>query len=375
MNEFKTGSVGLSTDSYLRLKFGVRVLEIPATPSESVSIFVGTDRGGVLFPGLGLRGFLAHLDGSHRLSDFLTSDFYSSDEISSALSELRQANLLVIANEKLWTPAPFTSESHRISELRISAEANLATWNSATQSDGRDVVKARADFAILIFGFSRVAIALFSILQASGFSQTKIISGERSKMTTSGKRTSSTHIRVEEICGLNVTLADVGKSRNETITKIQHSAQLVPDKHANFPAIPNLVISTETAQPDYIQRWMSEGVAHLQISNLHESFIEVGPLVIPGISPCLRCVGMQKFGAHKIQGMVEFSNAMESTPELSSASAATISGLVAAIVIQLADTGRSPLMQKSIRYNLLDICNPEHIYWQPHIFCGCLEVI
>ncbi len=375
MKEFNTDSSNVPADAYVRLKVGVRVLEIPATPSDSKTIFVGTDRGGVLFPGLGLRGFLAHLDGSHKLSDFLTSDFYSQEEIISALSELSQANLLVIAKEKLSTTAPVTSESHRISELRISPEANLATWYSATQNDGRDLVKARTDFSILIFGSSRMAIALYSILQASGFSQTKIISGERSKFTTSGNRASSTHIRVDEICGLNITLADVGKTRGETITKIRHSAQLVPDKHANFPAIPDLVISTETAQPDYIQRWMSEGVAHLQISNLNESFIEVGPLVIPGMSPCLRCVGMQKFGAHKIQGMVEFSNAMESAPELSSASAATISGLVAAATIQLADTGRSPLMRKSIRYNLLDICNPEHIYWQPHIFCGCLEVI
>ncbi len=359
----------------MRLKPGVRTVEIPELPPEGNKIYVGTARGGVLFPGRGLRGFLAHLDGARTVGEFLSHEIFTQEEIFSALSELLHANLLIVSDEKMSAPARLTSESQRTSDLRLTPEANLASWNSAFHHDGKELVRARINFAILIFGSSRLAISIFAILQASGFSQTKIISGGRSLIPSSSKRENSLPIRVEDICGLNVSLADVGKTREETIIKILQSAQLLPVAPALFPSIPDLIISAETAQPDYIQRWMSEGVAHLQISHLTESFIEVGPLVIPGVSPCLRCVGMQKFGAHKIQGLVELSDVLERAPELSSASTATIAGVAAASVIQFADTGRSPLTEKSIRFDLLDICNPEHIYWQPHIFCGCLGVI
>ena len=375
MKDLNADAGEISSSAYVRLKTGVRVLEIPEKPPEGAKIYIGTARGGVLFPGSRLRGLLAHLDGTRVLGEFLAHDIFTWKEIFSSLSELLQANLLIVSKEKISNRAMATSESQRTTDLRLTPEANLASWSSAMPHDGRELVRARTTFSILIFGSGRLAISLFAILQASGFSQTKIISGERSIMPASHKREKSAHIRVNDICGLNVTLADVGTTREETITKIVQSAQLLPGAPALFPAIPNLIISTESAQPDYIQRWMSEGVAHLQISHLTESFIEVGPLVIPGISPCLRCVGLQKFGAHKIQGLVELYDVLERAPELSSASTATIAGIVAASVIQFADTGRSPLTEKSIRFDLLDICNPEHIYWQPHIFCGCLEVI
>jgi len=120
---------------------------------------------------------------------------------------------------------------------------------------------------------------------------------------------------------------------------------------------------------------MSEAVPHLQISHLNESFIDVGPLVVPGITACLRCVGMRKFGVHKIPALVELLQTLEIVPELSSSGSAFLAGFIAAIAIQYADTGQSPLMKKTLRFNLNDVSNPEHIYWEPHIFCGCLEVI
>lgn len=375
MSVLNCGQLEIPVEHFPSLKTGVQVLEIPHLPPARAQIFVGTSRGGVLFSELDLLPLLSNLDGTYSVHELLTSAIFSSEQIANTLAELHQANLLVLSKKTLRITPTFESESHRISELRLRHEAQMVSWYPRTSTDGRNLVQARSDFSILLFGTSRLAIALFSILHASGFSQTKIIPGDRSFLTTSGRRENSSHIKVDEICGLNVLLSDVGKSRGETLDRILNSAELLPRQKRNFPQIPHLVISTETAQPDYIQRWMSEGVSHLQISNRGESFLEVGPIVLPGNGPCLRCVELQKFGMQKIQGLVELYNSLESQPELSSASAAAISGFVASIVIQLADTGQSPLTHKSVRFNLLDISNPEHIYWQPHIFCGCLEVI
>ena len=130
-----------------------------------------------------------------------------------------------------------------------------------------------------------------------------------------------------------------------------------------------------------MQRWMSEEISHLLVGDLIEERIVIGPIVLPGQSPCLNCINLYRaeqlpyFG--KLELLAGFSNF---DLELPSAQVALISGLVAAQVIEFCEVQSGSrlgavselagITQSINLLNPLDLCG-EKRYWQPHSSCGC----
>ena len=111
----------------------------------------------------------------------------------------------------------------------------------------------------------------------------------------------------------------------------------------------DLIINTSEILPDQLAHYMELGVSHLQIGNLTEAKIEIGPIVIPGQTPCFNCINL--WNSEK---MAKFSKLFVATKvmaplEIGSAGVAFISGLVATLVDNFFALNKSFLIGSSVR--------------------------
>jgi len=323
-------------------------------------------------------------------------------EIDEILSVLYRGEFIELRNLKIETfiDGEFAPINLVNSRNRLRAEENLYSWHPAVSIDrsAESIIESRRNFSIIIFGRNRLAISLFSILQASGFSQIKII--DRS---ISPAAAAAIQIAPDEVCGLAIRGSDVGVRKSLVIADLARNSQLFPDQQLNFPAIPDFIISTEVAPQETIQRWMSELIPHLAISKLIENSIEIGPIVLPGRSPCLNCLSLwrsEQFPHHKEFELISALDGSQiKSLELPSAQVALLSGYIAIHLIEFeanqnsselnasrlnaSRLNASRLIGATQRINLFDPLNPERTnnpdnqfrYWQPHISCGCQQLI
>ena len=246
--------------------------------------------------------------------------------------------------------------SRQFIAMRSAHERELASHRPGSSDGGVGELASRASMTILISGENRLARNLLVALHASGFTQTRLIS--RSSLPA--------RISTNDVCGIAVRASDIGRDRKEFTEELIRNAQ-ISRSEAVAQKNPDLIISTLPLEWDYVQRWMSEGSTHLHISPLIGSEIEIGPLVIPGITPCLRCVTLIK----RENGTVVDQEYVRG--ELPSGAIAFLSGLIVLAVAEFNATGGTPLRAASYWYNLLEpMCPAERRHWSFHPSCGCL---
>lgn len=381
--------IELALDQHPRLKSGVLIIpdfsdlskKLPdSNPAENQSFYIGTILGGLIFPTSELLPILRIIqEGQISKSIQQLADVANVlvSELVILLQELAHAGLLI-----LDPPGPATTQKkrnqlnqsqHYLHE-RLEPERALASWRTNQSKSLDETFLDRSEFTILIFGSNRVAITLLSLLYASGFTQIKLVEGHRQVLTDKVKDSFAKTITPSDVCGLFTRISDIGSAKPDFLLSIARNTNFVSQSsqpRKKFPEIPNLIISTEVAQPDYIQRWMSEGVTHLQVSQLSPSVIEIGPMITPGSGPCLRCINLNNFGNDRILNKIQMISHLEVTAEFPSSATALISGLLSLFIAEFVDTKSTSLTAHSIRINLFDPGNPEHIYWEPHPHCGC----
>ena len=339
------------------------------------------------------------LDGSLSIAEILNQvaagqpgESISNLEISKLLNPLLTFNFIELSSNRMRvkTSRELLSQSFINQEAKLKPELNLYSWadNLAGNKDGvgeriphknlnkksaRDQIVDRAEFAILIFGKNRLATTLFTLFQASGFNRTKLITRSQGLLQRSQNGPAkSRKVSLDLVCGLGIRSSDVGMDFDAVMSEISNGAGLNTLVRPTFPAIPSFIISTERAQSDYVQRWMSEGIPYLLISDLIESQIEIGPIVIPGQSPCAFCLELWRSENNPLVQKLELLNSLNDALELPASAVATIAGLVVLQTSQFAATGKSRLIGSSVRMNLLEPCYPEPAHFRPHSGCGCV---
>ena len=278
------------------------------------------------------------------------------------------------------------SQSFINREAKLKPELNLHSWSSKYQigkqgvgkqgvsaASARDRIADRAEFSILIFGKNRLATTLLTLLQASGFNRSKMISRSQGLVHRSQNGAAkSRKVTTEQVCGLGIRSSDVGLDFDAVISDISNGVGPNTLDRATFPAIPSFIIAAERAQPDYVQRWMSEGVPYLLISDLIETQIEIGPIVIPGQSPCAFCLELWRSENNPLVQKLDLLNSLRDPLELPASAVATIAGMAVLATTQFAATGKSRLIGSSVRINLLEPTHPEAAHFRPHSGCGCV---
>jgi hypothetical protein len=244
----------------------------------------------------------------------------------------------------------------------------------------------------MIYGRNRLALSLFAVLQASGFTQVKL-----TDRANSASNDSITQIEPSDVCGLAIRGSDVGLRKALVLADLARNSQLFPADDLTstaFPAIPDFIISTDSIPQETMQGWLSENISHLPISNLIENRIVIGPIVIPGNTPCLNCLNLWRADQYPHQNSFEILAALDGGErkglELPSAQVAFLTGLITTQVIQYCSSLDSEnseeivkLVGATLAINLFDplgsISSDDETfgyrYWQPHISCGCQRLI
>ena len=280
---------------------------------------------------------------------------------------------------------------------RMRAEENLYSWHpqADTGISAETLIGKRRNFSIMIYGRNRLALSLFAVLQASGFTQVKL-----TDRTNSAGNDSIAQIEPSDVCGLAIRGSDVGLRKPLVLADLARNSQLFPTGDLAlpaFPVIPDLIISTQSVHQETMQNWLSENIVHLPISNLIENKIVIGPIVIPGKTPCLNCLNLwraERFPHHNsFEILVALDCGEGKGLELPSAQVALLTGLITTQVIQycsLLDSEGTQvsknlitLVGATLAINLFDpldsISSDDesfgYRYWQPHISCGCQRLI
>ena len=286
---------------------------------------------------------------------------------------------------------------------RMRAEANLYSWHPQIENgiSAETLISKRRYFSIMIYGKNRLALSLFTVLQASGFSLIKL-----TDRAYSASANSKAQIEPDEVCGLAIRGSDVGLQKALVLDDLARNSQLFPLESLVFPELPDLIISTESIPQETMQSWMSENIVHLPISNIIEDKIIIGPIVIPGKTPCLNCLNLWRADQFPHQSSFEILAALDSGEgkglELPSAQVALLTGLITTQVIQFLQSNQSnqsikdctsvdskisdgsvKLIGATLAINLFDpldsISSSDETfgyrYWQPHISCGCQRLI
>lgn len=349
-SQMRTGESGISAksrDTYIRLKSGVSL----------------TQRAVGFALGLPTRALLLNEPLHAQIISAFKSERGSQEIARSLLCEVEEVNALAeqiieagFADEvTAFSSSKSLDLSESIISVRTAIERSLIAHRSGVRDGGAKEFEGRESTTILISGENRLARHLLVALQASGFSQTRLIA----------RAHQSPRINGSDLCGTVVRSGDIGKLRSEFTAELIRGSAISRSELLAKPN-PDLIISTIPIEWDYVQRWMSEGSTHLHINQLIGPEIEVGPLVIPGATPCLRCVALSK----KESAGSEFHQSSRS--EMPSAAGSFIAGLIALSLCEYFATGQSPLRSSSQWYDLLNPLRPPEVrHWNFHPVCGC----
>jgi len=392
--KLKTVNTFFDPTSFPKLKPGVNYFK--KSRGSKAFIFVGFNHRGVELDSeiaLLVLQLLTGLQSLGNIYQAIAADINSKSEkeVREILEALYQAGFLEFLSSKqpAYIEGKFAAVNLVNFQNRFRSEMNLYSWHPQVSIDrtAESLIVSRRNFSIIIFGRNRLALSLFSILQASGFSQLKIIDRSISPSVAE-----AIQISPDEVCGLAIRGSDVGVRKTLVIADLARNSQLFAGEEFSFPEIPDFIISTEAIPQETLQRWMSELIPHLAISNLIENIVEVGPIVLPGKTPCLNCLALWRADKFPHFKEFEFLAALDSNQpkglELPSAQVALLAGIIAIQVIQFCTNQRnltspSKLLGASQIINLFDPLDSiqsdsagnRFRYWQPHISCGCQQLI
>jgi hypothetical protein len=391
---------------YPALKPGVNFFKVSG--QDCSDIYIGFSHRGIELKFEIAFELLCSFDGSRTLGSII-----SAIETGAKSTDLTSEVLRVLSNERLiefrTSPVPKLSPKKELlaanfvnSTNRMRAEENLYSWHPdvGIEKDTEALIGLRRNFSIIIYGRNRLALSLFAVLQASGFALIKL-----TDRVGSAGHDSAVHIEPSEVCGLAIRGSDVGLRKALVLADLARNSQLFPAEKLEFPLKPDFIISTESIPQETMQLWLSEAIAHLPISNLIENTIVLGPIVIPGKTPCLNCLSLwrsEQFPHHNsFEMLAALDNGEGKGLELPSAQVALLTGLIATHVIQFctsengtSENGTSQnhaakLIGATLAINLFDpidsgsLVNQSSLadrgigyrYWQPHPACGCQRLI
>ena len=371
-------------------------------------IYVGFNNRGIELKFQIAEQLLRLFDGRRSLKN-ITSIIEAEQDQNSNSSDATQSSIAqilhVLSDERLieFRTSPLPSQLPKKDLLpvniinsrnRMRAEENLYSWHPQVDNglSAEALIDKRRNFSIMIYGRNRLALSLFAVLQASGFTQIKL-----TDRTNSASNQSVAQIEPADVCGLAIRGSDVGLRKALVLADLARNSQLFPAENLVFPAVPDFIITTETIPQEAMQIWLSQNIAHLPISNLIENKIIIGPIVIPGKTPCLNCLNLWRADQFPHQNSFEILAALDSGDgkdlELPSAQVALLTGLITTQVIQYCsslDSEGNLVFKNSIKLagatlaiNLFDpldsISSSDETfgyrYWQPHLSCGCQRLI
>ncbi len=256
---------------------------------------------------------------------------------------------------------------------RIAPELEQTTWKTDVTDGGVAILSARQNFLIEISGSNRVATLLYSLLLASGFTQSRFAPGARGRNTQIGDL---------DIAVDGITSSQYGFSFIKNREDMRRDYSLFPlDKSANYAdeaSTPDLVIICGDIDPEKLALWMSYGQTFIHIPHPEGGRAKIGQIVIPGKTPCLRCAELVERDQSGVVSQRVLS--AESTLEYPHIAAHAVAALAASQVVAYCDGATLSegevlkvveLFGKITIVDYQRLAQPQVVAITRHPLCGC----
>lgn len=260
-------------------------------------------------------------------------------------------------------------------QRRCAPELNQTNWIAGVIDGGVEILSARQNYLCEISGNNRVATLLYSLLLASGLSQVRFTPTSRGRDPLIGDI---------DLALSTFRQSDIGTPFANHCELIRRELALFPlDRHENYldeASTPDLRIHCGDINPETLSLWMSSGEKFLIIPTPRADSALIGPLVIPGHSPCLRCY---ELSAREQRGVVDH---LEFTPDVAKGypqvAAHFIAALAASFILQFCDATTlanqtdtaadfSSLLGIAISIDYQLLAYPQVVAIPRHPLCGC----
>lgn len=178
-------------------------------------------------------------------------------------------------------------------------------------------------------------------------------------------------VTLRDVGGFGLTMDDVGKRRRSAVARVLHAA--APSVQTPEPGRDpvDLVVLVEhgVADPARHRPLVTEGIAHLSVV-VREASVLVGPLVRPGIGPCLRCLDLHRAERDTLWPTVAAQLAVRRTSPEETVLAAVCGPLAAAQALAHLDGRTSAVAGATLEVRLPEVA-PRLLTWRAHPECGC----
>lgn len=260
-------------------------------------------------------------------------------------------------------------------QRRCAPELNQTNWIDGVVDGGVEMLSARQNYLCEISGNNRVATLLYSLLLASGLSQVRFTPTSRGRYPLIGDI---------DMALSTFRQSDTGTAFKSHCEMMRRELALFPlDREENYldeASTPDLRIHCGDINPETLSLWMSSGEKFLIIPTPRADSALIGPLVIPGASPCLRCY---ELSSREQRGVVDH---LEFTPDVAKEypqiAAHFIAAMAASIVVQFCDAitvanqrdtaaDFSALLGIAISIDYQLLAYPQVVAIPRHPHCGC----
>jgi hypothetical protein len=339
------------------------------------STFVGQgDRG--LEVSSSAKAALSAMDGTSTLIELSQVLGIPLSEISALVAELNDAGLIDTEKSKIAVHARFHSpNANRAShdsddsndgavqqlQAKLAPELSSTTWLPNVRDGGIGVISRRRDWQVSIFGDSRIATLLYGILLSSGVSRT-FLTGE------------DDHKRISEkdMCAGFLHPSDIGLGFAGRTQDLSRELSLFPSTQIGQGENPRrFMVAVGKAPADRVQEWMSDGVPHLFIDSAEGARISLGPVVIPGQTPCVRCVSMTLEDQNPTWRDISMQRRLAPEGEVPVAVAHHVAGVAALELLRFIDEGQSELIGTIARMSYHRPITSQQQTFSRHPACGC----
>ncbi|RHA44167.1 ThiF family adenylyltransferase [Cellulomonas rhizosphaerae] len=236
---------------------------------------------------------------------------------------------------------------------RGTGTSDAQAWD-LVDGTGRDRVAARAQRVVGVLGLGPTGTTVALALAASGVG-TVLVDDARP-------------VRSTDVGGCGYRWSDVGRQRDTVVARMVRDA--APRVAIESTRVPDLLVVVEHGATDPVRAAdvLATGVPHLSVV-VREADVVVGPLVVDGDGPCLRCLDLHRADADAAWPVVaeELSRPARDGDEVG-VLAAVAGGLAAAAALGFLDR-REPLAA-SYEVGLPDAV-PRRRDWAVHPSCGC----
>ena len=231
---------------------------------------------------------LRALDGSQSIGELSSSLELPLADFSRLLIHLEEEGLIHFHSERATRKKDSSSiHSSRESLGRREIErAHLPRGTSFVKRSEESIVIV-SDQATSI---SPIASMLASLLYGAGLTRIKFFTPD----SVTKIRSLSEEKIADRDLGISIfNGGDIGASKVDKLAELAHRSAILPLEQSRSMITDdfdgNLIISIGYPRPDHHQRWLSEDKAFFLVPGYFQGEVRIGPFVIPGKTPCLRC--------------------------------------------------------------------------------------